>query len=174
MKDKTFLVFDVESIGLHGEGYAVGYVVVRGDGDHLADGLFACNPANANGTPADRAWVMENIPPLEVNCDDPHQVRAKFWALWLAWKAQGVSLVADCAWPVEANFLLACVRDDASARNWEGPYPLHDLASVLLAHGMDPLANRERLPNELPAHDPVNDAMQSARILLECLNKSVV
>ena len=37
-----FLVFDVESVGLHGQGFAVGYVVKRADGEHLADGCFAC------------------------------------------------------------------------------------------------------------------------------------
>jgi hypothetical protein len=51
-----------------------------------------------------------------------------------------------------------------------GPYPLHDLASILLAHGRDPLAKNERLPEELPEHDPLNDARQSARLLHEVLS----
>ena len=164
-----FLVFDVESVGLHGEGFAVGYVVKRGDGEHMADGLFACHIGMAKGTREDREWVEQNVPPLAWNCDTPQEVRAKFWSVWIEWRAKGALLVADCAWPVEARFLATCVDDHAPFRNWEGPYPLHDLASVLLAHGKDPLENRERLPDELPAHDPVNDAAQSARILLEVL-----
>lgn len=169
-KPTLFLVFDVESIGLHGEGFAVGYVVKRLDGEHMADGLFACLPDLAEGTDANRRWAGVNVPPLEANCCAPHEVRAKFWDVWLSWKARGAVLVADCAWPVEARFLAACVDDAPGERNWQGPYPLHDLASVLLAHGLDPLAATARRPEELPAHHPVNDAMQSARILVERLS----
>lgn len=175
MKPDLFLVFDVESVGLHGEGFAVGYVVKRLDGEHVADGCFACDPDLVGTTQqhADSdAWLRANVPPIPANCESGREVRSKFWALWLEWKAKGAVLVADCAWPVEARFLAACVDDDPVARNWEGPYPLHDLASVLLAAGKDPLATAERLPIELPAHDPVNDAMQSARILVETLTAS--
>ncbi len=166
-----FLVFDVESIGLHGEGFAVGYVVKRGDGEHMADGMFACSPNMADGMVSDREWVEQNIPPLDSNCYTAADVRNRFWAVWMEWKVKGALLVADCAWPVEARFLAQCVDDAPFERNWEGPYPLYDLASVLLAHGKDPLAITERLPDELPAHNPVNDAMQSARILVETLKQ---
>ena len=77
--------------------------------------------------------------------------------------------MADCAWPVEANFLSACVKLNHKEREWQGPYPLHDLASVLLALGADALAVTERLPDELPAHHPLMDARQSARQLVACL-----
>jgi hypothetical protein len=69
---------------------------------------------------------------------------------------------------VEANFLSACVRLNHAEREWQGPYPLHDLASVLLALGADALAVTERLPDELPAHHPLMDARQSARQLVAC------
>jgi len=41
---QNFMVFDVESVGLHGEGFAVGYVVVNGDGETLEEGLYICDP----------------------------------------------------------------------------------------------------------------------------------
>ena len=65
--------------------------------------------------------------------------------------------------------MAAAVDDDLERREWQGPYPLHDLASVLLALGADALAVAERRPNELPAHHPLMDARQSARQLVECL-----
>lgn len=34
-KEMLYMVFDVESIGLHGEGFAVGYVVVDRNGERL-------------------------------------------------------------------------------------------------------------------------------------------
>lgn len=167
--EKTFLVFDIESIGLHGEGFAVGWVVISSLGAVYEESLLSCPPDAANGTSDSRAWVAKNIPPMAVTHKSPHGVRQAFWAVWELWKKNGAVLVADCCWPVEARFLAQCVDDDPRAREWGGPYPLHDLASVLLANGKDPLAITERLPNELPQHNPLADAKQSARILIAAL-----
>lgn len=167
-KEQLYMVFDVESVGLHGEGFAVGFVVVNGYGVEIQSGLAACPPDRARGTNEDRVWIKDNIPAIPENCDVPFQVRAHFWQQWMDWKQKGVILVTDCGWPVEARFLAQCVDDDRR-RKWEGPYPLHDLASILLAAGKNPTATFDRLPNELPAHNPLNDARQSARILIENL-----
>ena len=163
-----FLVFDVESIGLHGEGFAFGWVLVVGDSQTM-EGRFACPPSAASGHDAARHWVKENIVPVPANCETPRQVRDAFWETWQRCKDAGALLVADCAWPVEARFLAACVDDDPGPREWEGPYPLHDLASIILAKGGDPLATTERMERELPIHDPLADARQSARLLVEAL-----
>lgn len=167
MPDK-FLVFDVESIGLHGEGFAFGWVLVVGDSQTM-EGRFACPTVAAHGSYAAADWVRENIAPIPANCKTPRQVRDAFWETWELCKALGALLVADCAWPVEARFLAACVDDDPGPREWGGPYPLHDLASIVLAKGGDPMATRERLERELPIHDPLADARQSARLLIEAL-----
>lgn len=167
---KLYMVFDVESVGLHGEGFAVGYVVVNGNGERLEENAFACPPDNARGEHKSRLWVMDNVPAMEYSNQTPSGVRNAFWLRWLHWKAKGALLVADCNWPVEARFLAACVDDSTVWREWEGPYPLHDLASILLARKCDPLATNPRLPDEVPEHHPLNDARQSARLLLEALH----
>lgn len=167
--EKTFIVFDVESIGLHGEGFAVGWVVISSNGAVYEESYLACNPEMARGFEDSREWVKKNIPFMESTHDTPKAVRNAFWAVWELWKKNGAVLVADCCWPVEARFLAQCVDDDPRTREWGGPYPLHDLASVLLANGKDPLAITERLPNELPQHNPLADAKQSARILIAAL-----
>lgn len=159
-----FMVFDVESIGLHGEGFAVGWVIIQ-DGQEVGSGRLTCPPAQASGTNLDRKWVDTNIPPIPITHKHPQDIRDEFW---LTWCATDCLLVADCPWPVEARFLAACVDDDSS-RYWGGPYPLIDVASVRLAVGMEPLATGLRLPNELPIHDPLADARQSARLLMEAL-----
>jgi hypothetical protein len=178
-----FMVFDVESIGLHGEGFAVGWVIVNTAGEELDARFYACPHYKASGEEEGRAWVLENCPPLDqfgVNywppkfadgglTTDPVWLRRLFWESWVHWKARGAMLAADCAWPVEARFLAACVDDQPEQRAWEGPYPLIDIASVRLAAGLDPLATVERLPSEMPAHDPLADARQSARLLIEAL-----
>ena len=167
------MVFDVESIGLHGEGFAVAWVVTDAQGARKAEGVAACDPMKAAGRDEDRAWVAANVPPLPQTHDAPRAVREAFWAVWELWRDQGAVLVADCAWPVETNFLSACVRDDPDARTWKGPYPLYDLSSIIMANGGDPLATGSRLPDELPAHDPLADARQSARVLVQSLSRPV-
>lgn len=170
-KDK-YMVFDVESVGLHGEGFAVGFVVVDSLGKPLAEHCIFCNPDTAQGNDDGRDWVKTNCPELSgVKRISPIQVRNSFWSHYQIWKAQGAILVADCAWPVEARFLAQCIDDHAEQRQWEGPYPLHDLASILIAKGKDPLTKFPRLKTELPEHDPLNDARQSARILIEILTQ---
>jgi hypothetical protein len=165
---KLFMVFDCESIGLHGETFAVGYVVVTGDGEVVGDRVFTCSPDTASGTDEGRAWITENCPPLVWNCSSPREVRRFFWAGWQSWKDQGAVLVAHVAWPVEARFLAACVDDQPDQNTWNGPYPLHELASFMVAAGMDPTGDYGRLPDE-PQHDPLGDARQSARLLTMAL-----
>lgn len=169
-----YMVFDVESIGLHGEGFAVGYVVVDGDGKELEARLLHCDPDKACGTGINRKWIAENVPVLNPDhgiCTDPMVMRQAFWMYWQYWKERGVTLWAGCAWPVEARFLAQCVGDDIAAGEWQGPYPLHEIATLALACGHDPTATVERLPDELPAHNPLNDARQSARLLVQYLGE---
>ena len=65
--------------------------------------------------------------------------------------------------------LSACVADDPS-RAFKGPYPLHEVATLVLAAGGDPLASyAERVlpPNALKTHrkhHPVDDARVSAHL----------
>lgn len=164
-----FMVFDVESIGLHGEGFAVGWVVVNLDGERLDECCMSCDPDQCAGTDEARLWVKENVPFLHVTSPTPQHLRNAFWHEWRQWADEGAVLVADCAWPVEANFLSACVRLNHREREWQGPYPLHDLASVMLAAGKDPRAVTTRKRDEVPAHHPLNDARQSARQLVAAL-----
>ena len=166
-----WFVFDVESVGLHGEGFAVAYVVVDRDGRSVAHACYQSPPQLAAGDLSGHSWVRENwkgTPDVGM-LPTAVAVRRAFWNDWTAWKGKGAAAVADCGWPVEARFFAACVDADRAANAWDGPYPLHELASLMLAAGLDPLGRRERLPDELPEHDPLADARQSARLLGECL-----
>ncbi len=168
-----YMVFDVESVGLHGEGFAVGWVVVDGEGNMLDQRRLACSPHFCSGTQDGAKWIERNCPKFEQTHDAAWMMRAEFWRAWCEWKAKGAILVADCCWPVEARFLAQCVDDNPRCREWDGPYPLHDLASIILANNGEPVARRERLESELPEHDPLADARQSARLLLEALGLSL-
>lgn len=165
---KPLVVFDVESVGLYGEGFAAGAVVVDTEtGDVMEEFYSACPPSAANGTETDREWIAANVIPVlkHYTVDTTRQVRDEFWAFWRRWSGQGAKLASDCGWPVEANFLTACVADGPKDRDWQGPYPLLDLAPMLWLKGHDPTSTFDRLATELPAHHPLNDARQSARII---------
>lgn len=165
-----YMVFDVESAGLHGRGFAFGYVVVDENGHEVdCGGARADQPMSVSD--ANREWLDTHVTPVieELELMPERALRRFFWSRWMRWKAEGAQLVTDCGWPVEANFLSECVADDIEGREWEGPYPLLDLSSVLLAAGKNPAGTFERLPNELPAHHPIRDARQSARVLVETL-----
>ena len=170
---KAFFIFDVESIGLHGQAFAVAGGIYLANGAAQSEFCFACNPMDAEGNNDDRKWVMENVPVLEVTHRVPALVRQAFWKEWVAAKVRYPEIVmaAECLWPVEANFVAACVADDPVGRTWKGPYPFHEIASYMAAAGMDPMATYEREPSEMPPHNPLGDARQSARLLSIALSK---
>lgn len=163
-------VFDVESIGLHGEAFAVagGIYTQRGP---LREFCFAAPLHEAIGSIEDREWVRENVPykEIEVTHQRFRDMRSAFWAEWLEARRLGCNAAADCNWPVEANFLSACVADQPEQRKWEGPYPFVDIGSLILAHGGNPLAEFPRIEGEERKHHPLHDARQSARLAFQFL-----
>lgn len=168
---KFFFIFDVESIGLHGEGFAVAGGVYSSTGEMKAEFSMSCPRAEAMGPNDDRDWIDANVPALEITHADPKALRKAFWSLWLKYKAQYDDLVmaAECQWPVEARFIQSCIEDDFDQLKWAGPYPFHDIASIMAAAGMDPMVTRDREPSEMPAHNPLGDARQSARLLAKAI-----
>lgn len=175
-----WMVFDVESVGLHGEGFAVGWVLVDDRGNEHASGEYGCPVEFAEKQDdSSLAWVREHCQCI-TNCARPRDVRDAFWDAYEGYfygiPGRKVLLAADVPWPVEANFLCKVFTDDPRRRD-RAPYPLLDIASVRLASGLDPLATERRFDDERPAHNPRSDARQSARLLLEALrtiNRGVI
>jgi len=166
---KSYFVFDVESIGLHGEGFAVAGGVYLENGAAQWEFCFASPTDQAEGEDSDRHWVKDNVPMMEETHRSLRKMRDAFWGEWVRAKKDGAIMAAECPWPVEAGFLSQCIADDVDARKWDGPYPFMEIASFLAAAGMDPMATYPRTPSEQPAHHPLKDARQSARLLSEAL-----
>ena len=200
-------VFDVESIGLHGVDFAVGYVIFD-KGEEVEAGWWSRGLADDRslGTMEDIAWCYDNIPDEVRHPSDPAFHRIRFWDIYM--RERGVPIFrnvarpgviedgphatsktyfwADCAWPVEARFFAAMI-DDArrwptdqpdegdgvlrpSPRNWQGPYPLHEIATLRALVG-SLLPDPVYLPDELPIHHPMMDARRSARQLMAYLQR---
>lgn len=168
ISNSIFFVFDVESVGLHGEGFAVAGGVYLANGAAQWEFSFRCPMDRAEGLQADRDWVIRNVPAISVTDGSPCGIRMAFWKAWERAKADGAEMAAECLWPVEARFLRDCITDDAQ-RLLTAPYPCHEIASVMLSAGMNPMATYNRTPSELPCHNPLADARQSARLLSEAI-----
>ncbi len=190
------VVFDVESIGLHGEGFAAGWVVLEessGEFSLLSEGFGSCPPETADGDQAGRLWVAEHVClsaargyPLPRLCLDPVGLRDWFWeelsGLWQG----GANLWADVPWPVEARFLHDCVEDEPSERRDRGPYPLLDVCSFKLAvtrasrldAGQDSPAFLDQFRKLWPlepkpiSHHPLADARFSAVKLIHAIREA--
>lgn len=153
---------------LHGEVFAVGAVVLDLTGNLVA--TFAGRYELA----APDKWIVDNVLPHIGDVPvypTPRAMRDAFWA-WVQPRFADATVLAHCGWPVEANLFQACVADD-STRAFQGPYPLHDVATLLLAVGIDPLGSyaAEVMRGRPGApHDPRYDAEASARLALRCLN----
>lgn len=179
MLTSPLLVFDCESIGFYGETFAVGAVVIDNNKGsdfygRVIDSIYlGCPESHAGGDAGDRQWILENVVPHlpEPNCANAEEVRDRFWVFLQYWQEMEASVWADCGVPVEANFLRLCVFLSEN-RKWKAPYPLHEIATAFLLSGIDPTGIFDRLPDEIPAHNPLNDARQSARLLFEVLNRN--
>lgn len=166
-----FFIIDVESIGLHGEAFAVAGGVYQPNGAALYEFSFACPSSGCDGTAEDRRWVNENVPILEETHRSQRPMRDAFWAEWMKAKAGGAVMAAECLWPVEASFVAKCIADDPEARKWEGPYPFYEISTFMAAAEMDPMATYDRTPSEMPKHNPLADVRQSARLLAMALDR---
>ena len=172
MTEQKFFVFDVESIGLHGEAFAVAGCICSAFETEW-EFFYSCPANRAEGVDSDRKWIGENVPALPVTHAQPLEIRNAFWTAWTFAKAKypDIVMAGECGWPVEARFLCACIDDEPDKRRWEGPYPLHEIATYMRAAGMDPMAKYPRTEDELPEHNPICDVRQSVRLLGMALEK---
>ncbi|HEY9610506.1 hypothetical protein [Allocoleopsis sp.] len=173
------MVFDVESVGLYGDGYAVGLTVINRDDKTILDkDYFACPSQKAEGNPEDRTWIETNVDPYlpSPNLETPAQVRSEFWRVFQGWKnspdlkrySDAFFLFADCGYPVETNFMAACVRDNEPEYKWNAPYPLHEVATIRAILGLDATLSYD-LPKD-KRHNPVEECLYIAPILVDWLN----
>ena len=163
----TILSIDAESNGLGGMAFAVGISVTTGAGE-IESAVYRC-PIQGQVDP----WVAQHVLPaiadIEVGYRDHwdmlREVRERFFRHEQKTER---SVIAHVAWPVETTLLSHML---VGGLVWSGPYPLIDVASVLLAKGFDPLSVDDYLRDqgiETPQgspHHPLYDARAAERCL---------
>lgn len=163
---KNIFSFDVESDGLYGEGFAVGAVVLNDKGEQI-DSFSGM----AEVKKVENQWVKDNvIPNLEGIPEylSRKEMRDAFWDFWMKYKKDSIC-IADIGAPVESAFMKQCVMDYIENREFNGPYPLHEVATTLEAAGIDPDIKREEFigEDEDKKHNPCHDAKVSAKCYLK-------
>lgn len=164
----TVISLDCESNGLHGQIFAFA-VAVYEDSREIDQQVWRC-PIVASVDP----WVAENVIPAMV--DIPEDV-ADYVALQAEWEEifefyGKPQVITHVPWPVEARFLWDAHRDEP----FSGPFPLIDVASMLLARDHDPTSTAGYLGwagIDLPAgspHDPLFDARSAALAYFELVS----
>lgn len=170
---EEFFMFDGESLGLHGPAFQVAGGIFTRKGVALSTFCFGVHIEllkEEAASPEDIQWVKENCNLGIATHDSLREMRDAFWDFYLfEVRRKGIPIIADCQWPVEAKLLTQCIMDNYEARKNFGPYPVHELATLLAACRMDPTGVFTRQENELPVHHPLNDARQSARLVAQCL-----
>ena len=152
--------FDAETDGLYGPVWAIGAVVLDAAGNEVNS--FA---GQVSGGTLNDPWVIENVVPF-VNLPryaTRRELRDAFWSFWMEYRGSSITL-ADFGSPVESGLFRSLIADDPTSRQWHGPYPLHEVGTMLLAAGLDPDLDRIQFTGLTSAvkHDPVWDARVSA------------
>lgn len=149
---------DCESNGLGGRAFAVGAVLT----DDVTGELGAFTARCPVDTPTD-PWVVANVLPAIEDMPVTHGTYGELmwaWAGWYRAHQATATIIGHVTWPVEARFLID-VHAEWSAG---GPYPLIDVASLLLAAGHNPRLVDDYLDaHDLPRppgspHNPLYDA----------------
>lgn len=155
----NIFMFDAETDGLYGPVWAIGAVVYSEGGSEIAQFSGQIDPQSVTN-----AWVREHVVP---HVDLPlfesaRALRNAFWAFWMAQREEATCW-ADFGAPVEAGLFRACVEDDPEARQWLGPYPLHEVGTMLLVASVDPDIDRVEFAGltGLKKHDPLDDCRAS-------------
>ena len=169
----SYLVsIDAESLGLYGQIFAVGAVVYENNIE-IKSFYAGCDISEHHDHPS-YEWLNHNViphlpAPTHRNKQD---VIDAFWEFYQECRSlPNVKFISDCGTPVEAFLFRTAVNNKLQSRIFSAPYPLHELGTLLFATGQEPIGVYSRLENELPAHNPVNDARQSGRLWIECCQK---
>lgn len=171
-RDTKILSFDLETNNLHGEPFAIGAIVIDGHGV-VHDSFTARCPIKEEVDP----WVQINVLPVIKDMAQTHgsyeDMREAFWRWYLSAEEASDYVLVSNGYPVEYRFLLDCQEANIEERYWQHPFPILDLASILIANGQESTAYKSELRKKVRKdqsfnqHHPFDDAKLAALIALE-------
>lgn len=166
------LCFDLEANGLHGPVFAVGAVVMDRSGKVYDELTLRC-PIEGDTD----EWVKGNVLPAITGMPITHksyiEIRQAFWAWYIKNEPKSDYILVANGYPVEYRFLIQCQEDNLDERYWQHPFPVLDLASMIVQSGKDgsKLANEVIKSGGFSRHNPLHDAKVSALMAFKVLNQ---
>lgn len=159
-------ILDAETDGLYGALLTLAVLVTDEDGQ-VAETFYGGIP-EAIAQVKD-PWVIENVLPIIGDIEtiaSESLLLEKAWQMWERFGGEARCYV-DVPHPIESRLLGQMVMAQPAERALKGPFPLIDLASLLLGAGLDPLVNRQRLVGEVegPLHNALYDVYLSNKVL---------
>lgn len=176
-KETTLLSVDVECNGLHGKAFAVGAVLVKLDGTVIDEFQARC-PIEGKVDPWVTKYVLPPLKDFAETHDSSRKMRDAFWEWYKQAKQKTDYVMFDNGYPVEARFFISCQDDDIDERYWDHPFPVLELASLLIQVGIKPLAIRYKLVEDetqghpMLQHNPRFDSWVSALAAIKALKLS--
>lgn len=168
--EKRIMAFDAETNGLWGQIFAIGAVLTDLQGyeiSHFYGAIECADPIE---------WVAQNVVPV---CPVTHENYSDLIADFSAWYMENKEhayIVAHMGYIVEAKLLREMHRLGGIG-DWDGPFPMHDTATLLLSQGFDPKTEMGYLKGQGIAcvgheHDPLSDASNTAVTFSHLLQKT--
>ena len=156
-------IFDVESDGLYGEGFAFGILIIK---DNKIIEKFSV----ISKTELKEKWVIDNIvsnlkkKEFDKVVETNKELREEFYKFYCEMKEKykEVEIWSDCNYPVETNFLADIAKDDLKNRAFNMPYPLVDIATQSNIHINRKEHYKEKTGKYLKQHNPIDDCIASA------------
>lgn len=172
---KTLSV-DAEVDGLYGQTFAIAFTV-REKGVET----FKWQGRIPDSSVSDE-WVKQNVLPklqdMPITHNTSTELEEAFWSAYMQHK-DGATVIAHCGSPVESGLFRRCVERDLANRQWDAPFPLHDVATALLYAGENPTSvesymTKYGLTPEFKGatHHPMYDAVVAAQVLEHLLGHS--
>lgn len=154
-------IFDVESDGLYGEGFAFGYVVIDNENNVIKADSYISIEGQKN---VKTKWVKENVLPIKCKNEVRNNIelRNKFYEILQ--ENSDCEIWSDVNFPVETNFLRDIVKDDEE-RAFEMPYPLKDVSTIVDVEIHRINTFNSECECNLVEHNPEHDALASAYLL---------
>jgi len=165
---KKVFSFDAETNGLWGKAFAIGAIVYGENGEELGQFVGRCP---IEGDVND--WVKDNVLPKMTEISETHssydELLADFAKFYLANKADA-DIVVHMGVPVEST-LLKEMYSKGMIGDWDGPYPLIDVAGNLQQAGEDPTSVDSyvqkfglEVRNFGSTHNPLYDSEVAAKV----------
>ena len=177
---KRIFSFDAETNGLWGEAFAIGARVYDAASGEVLAQFVGRSPIQGDVDGFVQDKVLPQMTEIAVSHADYGALLADFAKFYLANK-QDADVIVHMGVPVEAKLLID-MRARGLIGDWDGPYPLHDVAGFLAQAGEDPTSvdgyvrkHGLVITGDFAGgtHNPLYDSEVAARVYMHLRSRTV-